>query len=83
MLDHNNFYSIDYNNLWLYSNPFTDISESDWYYNNVTYSAYSGLMECVSENTFSPSSSLTVAQAVALAARLHSSHYNEMVRALS
>ena len=39
--------------------PFTDVNESDWFYNDVYYVWKNGLMNGISANLFSPNSTLT------------------------
>ena len=51
--------------------PFTDVSEADWFYNNVRIAYESGLINGTSPTTFSPNSNLTYAEAVKLAACMH------------
>jgi hypothetical protein len=56
-------------NIW--QNPFADVSESDWFYEDVKTAHESGLLNGTSATTFSPDDSLTYAQAVKLAACMH------------
>lgn len=58
-----------------YSGLFYDVSSSDWFDENVSRAYELGLMKGMSEDTFGPKSSVTVAQAITLAARLHSIYY--------
>ncbi len=51
---------------------FQDVPESAWYYENVKKAYQLGLMDGMSTGQFGPGGDLTVAQAIALAARLHS-----------
>lgn len=51
--------------------PFDDVASSDWFYDEVKDAWSNGLINGVTENTFMPESSLTVAQAIKLAAALH------------
>ena len=57
------------------SNIFTDVSGSDWFYKNVAAMYEYGLMSGTGEGFFGPWDELTMAQAVALAARIHSIYY--------
>ena len=50
--------------------PFNDFSKADWYYNSVRSAWYNGLIDGVTANEFRPDSTLTVAQAIKLAAAL-------------
>ena len=54
-----------------WKNPFTDIKESDWFYNNVKIAYQSGLINGSSPTTFSPNNNLTYAEAVKLAACMY------------
>lgn len=58
-----------------YSGTFYDVSVADWFNENVKRAYELGLMKGMSENSFGPNSSVTVAQAITLAARLHSIYY--------
>ena len=42
-----------------WENPFTDVSESDWYYDAVQYATQNGLFSGVTENTFAPDMAIT------------------------
>lgn len=46
--------------------PFTDVKETDWYYNDVKQMYFAGLMKGTSETTFEPDRPLTRAEAAAL-----------------
>jgi hypothetical protein len=50
--------------------PFTDVSESDWFYKDVKADYLSGLMQGVSETLFDPHKPLTRAEAAALVNRI-------------
>lgn len=45
-------------------NPFNDVAETDWFYENVKYASENGLFNGVSPTTFSPNSELTRAMLV-------------------
>ena len=49
-----------------WKNPFTDVSENDWYYDNVKYAYKNGLMSGTTNTTFAPSENLTRAMLVAI-----------------
>lgn len=51
--------------------PFTDISTSDWYYNDVKTAYQIELIDGMTPTTFEPESNMTCAQAVKLAACMH------------
>lgn len=59
-----------------YENNFSDVAETSWYAKSVASVYETALMEGVSENTFDTESEMNVAQAITIAARLHSI-YNE------
>lgn len=46
--------------------PFTDVKETDWFYNDVKAMYFAGLMKGTSETTFEPNKPLTRAEAAAL-----------------
>ncbi len=54
------------------SGQFADVSEDDWYAENVKLIYELGLISGTSESTFAPDSELTFAEIVALASRIHS-----------
>lgn len=56
--------------------PFDDVLPSDWYWKEVTAAWEAGLMRGTGGRTFSPGRTLTLAEAVALAARLHDRFHN-------
>lgn len=51
--------------------PFTDVAESTWYYKSVKAAWEKKLIDGVSDDRFQPDNTLTVAQAIKLAAALH------------
>ena len=54
---------------------FWDVERGDWFYPNVTTAYELGLMRGTGEGTFSPADHTTLAEAVTLAARIHSLYY--------
>jgi hypothetical protein len=52
------------------SNPFTDVSETDWYYDNAIYNYEQGYIKGTSEGIFSGSNTLNRAQAITAIVRL-------------
>lgn len=48
-----------------WKNPFTDVAESDWYYNAVAWGSQSKVVAGLSEDKFAPAASCTRAQIVA------------------
>ena len=58
-----------------YSNRFTDVYESQWFYAAMKRGYEIGLIDGLSETTFSPNSNVSLAQILALASRLHSIYY--------
>lgn len=48
----------------LWTNPFTDVKESDWYYKAVRYVHENGLFSGTSDTTFSPNTAMTRAMLV-------------------
>ncbi len=55
-----------------YKNQFSDVSESDWFFEYVKASFEFGLMKGSSDTTFSPASNLTLAEAITIASRIRS-----------
>ena len=51
--------------------PFTDVAKGAWYYENVYYAWDEDLIDGVTVDKYQPDGSLTVAQAIKLAAALH------------
>ncbi len=56
------------------SDTFTDFTEDDWFYNDVKAVYELGLMVGKGEGTFAPDSSVTLAEAITIAARLNSTY---------
>ena len=54
-----------------YELPFVDVAEGEWYYESVYYAWDANLIDGTSATTFRPDHTLTVAQAIKLAAALH------------
>ncbi|MFR8644325.1 MAG: S-layer homology domain-containing protein [Monoglobus pectinilyticus] len=51
-------------------NPFADVKESDWFYNDVMYVYYNGIMSGTGETTFEPNTTTNRAMFVAVVWRL-------------
>ncbi len=47
-----------------WENPFTDVSESDWFYESVKYAAETGLFSGMTDTTFEPDTAITRAMLV-------------------
>lgn len=47
-----------------WKNPFTDVKENDWFYNNIKFVSENGLMKGVTDTTFAPNENLTRAMLV-------------------
>lgn len=60
--------------------PFRDVASGAWYYADVVSAYERGLVNGVTEQTFEPQSSLTVAQAMKLAACMHQLYHSGQVR---
>ena len=50
--------------------PYTDVKESDWFYENVRFVTENGIMNCVAERCFSPEGKLSRAMSVTILYRL-------------
>jgi len=68
----NGVFAADFTKERTYENSFADVAEGAWYGSNVAAVYEIGLMEGVSETTFDTESEMSVAQAITIAARLHS-----------
>lgn len=55
--------------------PFKDVSKTDWSYEWIKKAYDRGLIAGMSSDTFQPDGTLTYAQAITLAARLHQTYY--------
>jgi hypothetical protein len=55
-----------------YSGSFTDIKDTDWFKEDVISSFETGLLKGKDTNTFDPYGNITLAEAITLAARVHS-----------
>lgn len=53
-----------------FTNPFTDVNEGDWFYNDVMFVYQNGLMAGTSDTTFSPNAPITRAQAAVIFYRM-------------
>ena len=49
-----------------WKNPFTDIKENDWFYNDIKFVSENGLMKGVTDTTFAPNENLTRAMLVTM-----------------
>lgn len=49
----------------------------DWFYRNVSAAYEMGLMKGTGKDTFSPGNNVTIAEAITLAARIHSIYYTD------
>ena len=58
-----------------YSWLFDDVNSNAWYYNNVRTAYELGLMKGTGSGTFSPGNNVTLAEAITLAARIHSIYH--------
>ncbi len=58
------------------TNPFVDITPSDWFYGDVIYAYNLGLIDGMTSTTYVPNGNLTIVQAIKLAACMHQ-YYND------
>ncbi len=56
-----------------WENPFTDVKESDWFYDTVKYVNENGIINGMTEDTFAPSTQLTRAMLVTILYRVEGS----------
>ena len=57
-----------------YSNNFSDVTEQNWFYENVKTAYELGFMNGKAEGQFDPSGNVTVVEAVTMASRLHAKY---------
>ena len=57
-----------------YSNNFSDVTEQNWFYENVKTAYELGFMNGKEEGKFDPSGSVTVVEGITMAARLHAQY---------
>ena len=57
-----------------YSNNFSDVTDANWFYENVKTAYELGFMNGKSEGKFDPSGNVTVVEAVTMASRLHAKY---------
>lgn len=60
---------------YYYNGQFRDVSASDWFGGNVAMSYRLGLMKGTGDSVFSPGKNLSIAETIAIAARLHSIYH--------
>lgn len=56
-----------------WTNPFSDVKESDWFFNTVKFASENGIMNGVSESEFAPNQTLTRAMLVTILYRVEGS----------
>lgn len=66
-----------------YSNQFTDVPASAWYYNNVKTAYELGLVNGSSATTYSPDDNITIAEVQTLVARIHSTYHGNTIAPVS
>lgn len=64
--------SVHFNRVAAYSGQFTDVSSNQWYAGSVADAYEFGLMKGTSATRFSPNGSVTLAEVITVAARIHS-----------
>lgn len=62
-----------------FSGQFADVAENAWYKPYVEKTYELGLVNGTSTNQFSPDSSITIAQTIALAARIHATYFERKI----
>jgi hypothetical protein len=69
-LPHMSLFAVGYNgDEW--DNPFEDVNEDDWFYDDVKYVNILGLMNGVSDKQFAPTGTMTRAMMVTILHRIH------------
>ena len=69
-VDHLSLYFIAYSEPVAWANPFTDVDEDDWFYDDVAYARQNDLFNGTSATTFSPQTSMTRGMVVTVLGRL-------------
>ncbi len=67
---HLSYYLVGYDASAVWTNPFTDVSESDWFYDAVKYVSENSLMSGTTTTTFAPNNNMTRAMLVTVLYRL-------------
>lgn len=71
--NHFSYYVVGYDELTAWDNPFTDIKDSEWYYENVYYVNKNGLMNGISKTIFNPNGTTNRGMVVTILWRLEGS----------
>ena len=66
-----------------YGGQFADVKESSWYAKEVASAYELGFVEGVSENSYSPDTTVTVAQALTMASRVHAEFNGKTIESVS
>ena len=66
VVNHFSLYVIDYDASAVWSNPFSDVKDTDWFYDAVKFVSSQGLMNGTGANTFAPNANLTRAMLVTI-----------------
>lgn len=66
--DHLSYYVVGYSEAW--TNPFTDVKNTDWFYGAVEFAVRNGLFNGVTDTTFSPNAQMTRAMLVTVLYRM-------------
>lgn len=71
--NHFSYYVVGYDELASWDNPFTDVKDNAWYYENVYYVNQNGLMNGISKSTFNPNGTTSRSMIVTILWRLEGS----------
>ena len=63
-----------------YSNNFSDVTEQNWFYENVKTSYELGFMNGKEAGKFDPSGNVTIVEGITMAARLHAAYYGVEIK---
>lgn len=69
--DHLSLYTIAYDAEAVWKNPFTDVKDSDRYFDDIRYAVMNGLFSGTAINKFSPDTAMTRGMLVTILGRLH------------
>lgn len=79
----NGWYIISFSKNRQYNNSFLDVPSSAWYAKEVASAYELGFIDGISDSTFSPDTTVTVAQGITIASRVHATLYGNTINSTS
>ncbi len=76
-------FAASFNKVTEYKGTFTDVPENQWYAKEVASAYELGFVNGKSETTFDPNGTMTVAEAITVASRVHASYNGKTIPAVS